>query len=101
MTLASSQKDNIKAEIRDLLSREPEVTKIVIFGSFVTSSSPRDIDIAVFQDSGRTYMPLALKYRRLTRKIARILPLDVIPLKASSDSLFVKEIEAGEVIYER
>ena len=39
--------------------------------------------------------------RRLTRKIARILPLDVIPIKANADNVFVNEIEAGEIIYER
>ncbi len=46
-------------------------------------------------------MPLSLKYRRLTRKIAKILPLDVIPIKANADNIFINEIESGEIIYER
>ena len=97
----STQKENIKKEIRDLLSPEQEITKIIIFGSFINSNSPRDIDIAVFQDSNQKYMPLSLKYRRLTRKIAKILPLDVIPIKANADNIFINEIESGEIIYER
>ncbi|TDI93021.1 MAG: nucleotidyltransferase domain-containing protein [Caldithrix sp.] len=101
MPFPSTQKENIKKEIRDLLSPEQEITKIIIFGSFIKSTSPRDIDIAVFQDSNQKYMPLSLKYRRLTRKIAKILPLDVIPIKASADNVFINEIEAGEIIYER
>jgi len=101
MPFPSTQKENIKKEIRDLLSPKQEITKIIIFGSFIKSTSPRDIDIAVFQDSNQKYMPLSLKYRRLTRKIAKILPLDVIPIKASADNVFINEIEAGEIIYER
>jgi len=101
MPFPSTQKENIKKEIRDLLSSEQEITKIIIFGSFINSNSPHDIDIAVFQDSNQKYMPLSLKYRRLTRKIAKILPLDVIPIKASADNVFINEIEAGEIIYER
>ena len=101
MPFPSTQKENIKKEIRDLRSPEQEITKIIIFGSFINSNSPRDIDIAVFQDSNQKYMPLSLKYRRLTRKIAKILPLDVIPIKASADNVFINEIEAGDIIYER
>ena len=101
MPFPSTQKENIKKEIRDLRSPEQEITKIIIFGSFIKSTSPRDIDIAVFQDSNQKYMPLSLKYRRLTRKIAKILPLDVIPIKANADNVFINEIEAGEIIYER
>ena len=101
MPFPSTQKENIKKEIRDLLSPEQEITKIIIFGSFINSNSPRDIDIAVFQESNQKYMPLSLKYRRLTRKIAKILPLDVIPIKANADNIFINEIESGEIIYER
>jgi len=72
-----------------------------IFGSFVTSDEPHDLDIAVFQDSDEGYYPLARKYRRMLRKIARMIPLDVIPVRPNPEQgPFLREIERGEVVYE-
>jgi len=49
-----------------------------------------------------TYITLAMKYRRLIRGIARKIAMDIIPVKSNaSNSSFLSEIEAGEVIYER
>jgi predicted nucleotidyltransferase len=101
MAFTETQKDGIKKELRSLLSSETEVTKIVIFGSFLNSANPHDIDIAVFQNSNQKYLPLSLKYRRLTRQIAKILPIDIIPIKSNTKNFFINEIESGEVIYER
>jgi len=101
MTVSNAQKENIKSQIRDLLSKEQEIQKIVLFGSFINSNNPNDIDIAVFQDSNEKYLPLSLKYRKLVREISRILPVDVIPLKTNAQGAFLNEIETGEIIYER
>lgn len=60
------------------------------------------MDVAIFQDSRESYLPLAMKYRRQTRPVAQRIPLDIIPIKADADhSPFLNEIEAGETIYER
>ena len=77
--------------------------KVVVFGSFLNLSEPRDIDVAVFQDSQDSYLPLALKYRKLTRSISSRILLDIIPIRsgARSASFFLEEIEKGEVVYER
>ena len=84
------------------LKTEREVYRIVIFGSFVNSDDPHDMDVAVFQDSDEKYLPLAMRYRRKTRDIARIIPMDILPLKAGvQGDIFMDEIELGEVIYER
>ena len=101
MTFTKRQKDGIKHELRSLLSTESEITKVVVFGSFLNSNTPQDIDVAVFQDSDQKYLPLSMKYRRLTRKIAKILPIDIIPLKSKEDNSFMTEIESGEIIYEK
>lgn len=101
MAFKETQKDRIKRELRSLLSAETEITKIVIFGSFLNSDDPRDIDIAIFQNSNQKYIPLSMKYRRLTRKVAKILPVDIIPIRSSANNTFVNEVESGEVIYER
>jgi len=61
MTLTEKQKDELKKELVACLSSDDEVKKIVIFGSFVKSSDPLDLDVAVFQESNETYLPLALK----------------------------------------
>jgi predicted nucleotidyltransferase len=100
--LTQPQKDSLKRQLVSCLEGEKEVRKIVIFGSFVKSSDPHDLDVAVFQDSNEKYLPLAMKYRKKTRAIARIIPLDIIPLKADDNGeTFMHEIALGEIIYER
>jgi uncharacterized protein len=102
MKSAIKTKDALKQEIIKCLKLEKEIKKIIIFGSFLDSENPNDIDVAIFQDSSKTYLSLAMKYRRLTRDIARSIPVDIIPIKSNvSDSSFLSEIEAGELIYER
>ncbi|MCH7681447.1 nucleotidyltransferase domain-containing protein [candidate division KSB1 bacterium] len=101
MVFTDSQKENIKSELKEVLSPEHEITKIVIFGSFINLNNPHDIDIAVFQDSNQKYLPSSLKDRSLTRKIARKLAIDIIPIKANANNTFISEIESGEIIYER
>jgi len=96
------QKQSLKQQLVGLLETEREVCQIVIFGSFLSSKDPQDIDVAIFQDSDEKYLPLAMKYRRKTRDIARSIPLDILPLKAGAQGgVFMDEIEQGEVIYER
>ena len=96
------EKESLKQRLVVSLKTEKEVCRIVIFGSFVNSDDPHDMDVAVFQDSDEKYLPLAMKYRRKTRDIARVIPMDILPLKVGvRDGIFVDEIERGEVIYER
>jgi predicted nucleotidyltransferase len=100
--LRAQQKRFLAEQFIASLAEEREVCRIVIFGSFLHSDDPHDLDVAVFQDGDEKYLPLALKYRKKTRAIARVIPLDIIPLKAGvKDGLFLDEIEQGEVIYER
>lgn len=96
------QKQSLKERLVGCLKGEKEIHRIVVFGSFLKTLDPHDIDIAVFQDSTEKYLPLAMKYRRITRAIARIIPLDIIPIKPGArDDTFMDEIEQGEIIYER
>jgi predicted nucleotidyltransferase len=102
MVFTQNDKDAIKRELAEVLSRETEVQKVVVFGSFMTSSDPHDLDLAVFQSSDEEYLTLAMRYRRDLRPIARRIPIDVIPLKAGAvTDPFVQEIERGETVYER
>lgn len=102
MKFTKKIKDTIKQEILQSLIPEKEIKKIIIFGSFINSENPNDIDIAIFQDSEESYLALAMKYRRLTRKIARIIPIDIVPVKPNASyNSFLSEIETGELIYER
>ena len=91
----------IKKKLRETLSKEKEVSRIIIFGSFLNSKSPGDLDVAVFQNSKEKYLNLSLKYRKLTREIAKIIPLDIIPVMENSEGTFLNEINMGEVIYEK
>jgi predicted nucleotidyltransferase len=96
------QKQVLKQKLVNSLNTEAEVRRIVIFGSFLSSSEPNDIDVAIFQDSDEKYLPLAMKYRKKTRDIARIIPLDIIPLRTGAHGEFlIDEIKQGETIYER
>ena len=102
MDFQSDTKEVLKKEIAGLLSGFPEVKQVVIFGSFVNSDNPHDLDIAVFQDSDESYYPLAMKYRKTLRTVANKIPIDVIPIRRSSGhEPFIKEISKGEVLYER
>ncbi len=95
-------KEALIEELVKSLNAEKEITKIVVFGSFINSDNPNDLDVAIFQDSHDDYLTLAMKYRKLARKISKEIPLDIIPVKpGAKDSFFLDEIEAGEVIYER
>ena len=102
MVLDVQQKESLKNELVACLSGDQEIRRIVIFGSFLDSASPEDMDVAVFQDSSEAYLPLAVKYRQQTRPVARRIPLDIIPLRNDvQDDPFLKEIERGETVYER
>jgi len=100
--LSTDEKQRLTDQLVAALASEHEVCRIVIFGSFLHSDHPHDLDVAVFQDSDEPYLPLALKYRKKTRQIARAIALDIIPVRAGQkDGLFLDEIEQGQVIYER
>jgi len=102
MFLTAKEKKNLKRQIADLLSSEEEVRRIVVFGSFLESPSPNDLDIAVFQESEEAYLPLAMKYRRKLASVSEKIPIDVIPVRPQPvPGTFLAEIERGEVIYER
>src|SRR6056297_1399174 len=102
MKLDKNIKEKIKKEIKNSLKQEQEIQKIIVFGSFLLDKDINDIDIAIFQNSKESYLPLALKYRRLTRSVSKQIPIDIIPVgNNNSDSIFLKEIESGELIYER
>lgn len=95
-------KESLKKQLINDLSSEEEIIKIVLFGSFVHSDNPNDIDVAIFQTSKESYLKLALKYRRLTRNISKKIPIDIIPIRPDAkENSFLSEIESGEVIYER
>ena len=103
MMLSASDKEQIKRDLVEQLKGELELRKVVIFGSFTTNPDPHDLDVAVFQDSDETYLPLATKYRRLTRPIARRIPMDILPFRADVPGgwFLREEVLRGEVIYER
>jgi predicted nucleotidyltransferase len=95
-------KKYLKKQVVELLKDEPEVKRIVIFGSFLASANPHDIDIAVFQNSDRAYLPLALKYRKKMRPLSRKIALDIVPIRENAEqSQFLLEVNSGEKIYER
>lgn len=102
MQLSHAEKETIKKELAASLSDAPEVVKIVVFGSFVTTENPNDIDVAIFQNSDQPYLPLAMKYRKKTRAISNKIAIDILPLKPGArDSIMMDAIAKGEVIYER
>jgi len=102
MIWTDTEKQSIKRTVIAQLKDEPEVQRIVVFGSFLDSLEPNDLDIAIFQTTSERYLPLAMKYRRKLDVLAGRIALDVIPLKDSSPrGVFSDEIAKGEVIYER
>ena len=102
MNLQDTTKELLKKEIIDGLTEFPEVRRVVIFGSFLNSDDPHDLDIAVFQDSDESYYPLAMKYRKRLRAVANRIPIDILPIRRNPENVaFLQEIQRGEVLYER
>jgi len=95
-------KNYIKSTIVDSLSMLPDIEKIIVFGSFITSDTPADLDIAVFSSSHENYLSLALNYRKSLRSLSKLIPLDILPFRSDMiGNVFLNEINSGEVIYER
>lgn len=101
MKLTNQEKESIKKELAACFKGEPEVKKVVVFGSFVTAADPNDLDVAIFQDSNEPYLPLAMKYKRITRILARRIPIDILPLKDGASGIILDEISLGDVVYEK
>ena len=102
MHLTQAKKEDIKRELVACLCTEAEITKIVVFGSFLTSNDPHDLDVAVFQNGNEDYLPLAMRYRKKTRVISRHIAVDILPIKADvRGGAMLDSIAQGDVIYER
>jgi uncharacterized protein len=102
MHMTPAAKNRIKNKVLEQLSSDKAIRKIVVFGSFVTSDDPEDIDLAIFSESDRDYLSQALEYRKKLREIARQISVDVIPVKIPHEEVsFMEEINNGEVIYEK
>ena len=99
--LSNTLKTHFIDSIKKNLLQFSEIEKIILFGSFVTSKTPNDIDIAIFQKSNDNYLTLSMKYRKALREISKLIPLDIVPVRSNSSGFFLKEIEEGKTIYEK
>jgi predicted nucleotidyltransferase len=101
--MATIDKYALRQELVTALKVDEQIEKIVIFGSFNDSSSPHDMDVAVFYDSRDDYLTLALSLRKKLRNLSRIIPIDLLPISIPYDpaALFLQEINKGEVVYEK
>jgi len=96
------EKQELRKQLVACLRSDTDIRKVVIFGSFITSREPRDMDVAVFQESSKGYVELSMKYRKLTRPVSRRIPVDIFPIRAGMlEASILREIDNGEVIYER
>ena len=99
MVTTPQQKNRTEKDMAACLSGAREVHRVVVFGSFLTGSTSYDLDVAIFQDSGESYLLSAMKYRRLLRPIADQVPLDVIPVRPrGAHGQFLAEIETGDAV---
>lgn len=103
MQMTHTDKEKLKSDLISALATDESVEKIVIFGSFPRSETPHDLDVAVFCDSEEDYLTLALAFRKKLRSLSRIIPIDLVPITTSHDpvSVFLQEVNKGEVIYEK
>lgn len=101
MSLTDTNKLNFTNTIKEKLSQFSEINKVILFGSFTKSNNPNDIDIAIVQNSNDNYLTLSLKYRKVLRDLSKMIPLDIVPIKANANGVFLDEINKGQVVYER
>ncbi|MBT3258031.1 MAG: nucleotidyltransferase domain-containing protein [Deltaproteobacteria bacterium] len=100
MILTEKQKDELKKELLLCLKSDVDIKKIVVFGSFIDSQDPLDLDVAVFQESDEAYLPLAMKYRKKTRALARKIPIDIFPVRSDvkDHTFFVGDRSRGSAV---
>lgn len=73
-----------------------------MFGSFLFSETPGDIDVAVLGEFTHGYLEVATRLRKKVRHIAKMLPVDIVPIQEDApQNKFVQEVYKGEVVYER
>lgn len=101
MSLTDKKKLSFIETIKTNLSQFSEVKQIVLFGSFVNSKTPNDIDIAIVQNSDKDFLTLSLRYRKVLRELSKIIPLDIVPIKQNVKGSFLQEISKGLIVYER
>ena len=101
MVLTKKEKSNFINIIKKELSIFREINKIILFGSFLKSNNPNDIDIAIIQDSKENYLTLSLRYRKVLRDLSKKIPIDIIPIKNNNNGVFLDEINKGNIVYER
>ncbi len=102
MQFTVKEKEEIKKDLVRSLVGEPEIRRIIVFGSFLNSPEPNDLDLAIIQDSQEGYYSLALKYRKRIRTIINRIPVDILPIRWNAPkNQFLQEIESGEILYER
>jgi len=96
-----AQKQQITRAIVEAIKDEPDIHKIIVFGSFLSSETPGDIDIAVLGQFPHGYLEAATRLRKKLRHVAKMLPVDIVPiLEDAPPNQFVREIVQGEVLYE-
>ena len=96
------EKQKLKNQLVACLKGDKDIRKVVIFGSFVTSANPHDMDVAVFQESEEGYLKLSMKYRKLTRPVSNKISVDIFPVRDDAgEASILTEIDNGEVVYER
>jgi len=101
--MAHIDKQQIRQQLQAVFVDDSKVEKIMVFGSFFTSESPHDLDLAVFCNSSDDYLTLALALRKKLRGISSIIPIDLVPIAMPYDptAAFMQEINKGEVVYEK
>lgn len=101
--MANIDKEKLKRDLVNTLADDEQIEKIVVFGSFASSLSPHDMDIAVFCHSDEDYLTLALAFRKKLRQLSKSIPIDLLPITIPFDSTsaFMAEINKGEVVYEK
>jgi len=101
VSLTDTNKLSFITNIKEKLSQFSEVNKVILFGSFINSNNPNDIDIAIVQNSNDNFLTLSLKYRKVLRDLSKVIPLDIVPIKENANGVFMNEINKGQIVYER
>ena len=102
ITVKKLPKNQIKQAVVEAMKNEQDIHKIIVFGSFLSSKTPGDIGVAVLGKFTKGYLEVATRLRKKVRHIAKILPVDIVPIQEDAPpNSFFQEIQKGEVIYER
>lgn len=100
MLITNEEKNKITDMIAEKISG-PEVKKLILFGSFVESANPNEINLAIISEENLDYISKVAKYRKKIKDLSKKIPVQIFPLLSSEKIYLHDKIKHGVTLYSK